>query len=99
MQELNSLKTERSTMLIKITDLEEKMLEAQLQIERLTYMLLVQKSLTDKTGLGYVASTLDIPSTPKTVFVKPTVPEPPHAYIDKGKTVIGGEDPVVAELI
>jgi len=36
MQELNSLKTERSMMLIKITDLEEKLLEPQLQIERLT---------------------------------------------------------------
>jgi len=29
-QELNSLKTERSTLLIKIQDLEEKLLEAQL---------------------------------------------------------------------
>jgi len=29
-QELNSLKTERSTMLIKIQDLEEKLLEIQL---------------------------------------------------------------------
>jgi hypothetical protein len=35
-QELNRLKTEKSTMLIKIIDLEEKLLEAQLQIERLT---------------------------------------------------------------
>jgi hypothetical protein len=34
-QELNSLKTE-SMMLIKIIDLEDKLLEAQLQIERLS---------------------------------------------------------------
>jgi hypothetical protein len=48
-----------------------------------------QKSPTDKTGLGYVASTSDIPSTSKTVFVKPTVPEPPPTCVDKGKEVIG----------
>jgi hypothetical protein len=65
---------------MKITDLEEKLLEAQLQIERLTdersfHMLSVQKSSTDKTRLGYVASTSDIPSTSKTAFIKPTVPE------------------------
>jgi len=34
--ELNSLRIERCTMMMKITDLEEKLLEAQLQIERLT---------------------------------------------------------------
>jgi hypothetical protein len=104
MQELNSLKTERSTMLIKITNLKEKLLETQLQIERLTdeklaHMLSVQKSPIDRTGLGYVASTSNIPFTSKTVFFKPTVPEPPHACIDKEKAVIGGEDPVVAKLI
>jgi O-phosphoseryl-tRNA(Cys) synthetase len=54
MHELNRLKTERSTMLIKITDIEEKLLKAQLYIERLTdeeltHMLSVQKSPTDKT--------------------------------------------------
>jgi hypothetical protein len=27
-----------------------------------------------------------------TVFVKPTVPEPPPAYVDKGKAIIEGED-------
>jgi hypothetical protein len=89
-------------MLIKITDLEEKLLEAQLRIltdDKLTHMLSVQKSPTDKTGLGYVASTSDIPSTSKTVSVKPTVLEPPHACIDKGKAVIGGEDSAVVELI
>jgi len=57
-------------------------------------MLSIQKCPTDKTGLGYVASTSDIPSTSKIVFVKPTVPEPPPACVDKGKAIIGGEDPV-----
>jgi hypothetical protein len=83
-------------MLMKITDLEENLLEVQLQIERmtdeqLTHMLLVQNSPTDKTRLGYVTS------TSKTIFVKPTIPEPPHAYMDKGKVVIGGDVPTVAE--
>jgi hypothetical protein len=94
MQELNSLRTEKSMMLMKITNLEEKQLETQLQIERLTdekltHMLSVHKSLTYRTGLGYVAFTSDIPSTSKNVFVKPTVPEPPPACMDKGKAIIG----------
>jgi hypothetical protein len=100
--ELNGLKTERSTMLIKITDLEEKLLEAQLQIERLTdekltHKLSVQKSPTDKTRLGYIASASDIPSTSKTVFVKPTVYEPLPACVDKGKAVIGRDVLAIAE--
>jgi NCAIR mutase (PurE)-related protein len=101
-QELNNLETERSMMLMKFTDLEEKLLEAQLQIERLTneklaHMLSIQKSPTDKTRVGYVASTSDIPSTSKTVFVKPTIPLPPHAYMDKGKSVVSGDGPAIAE--
>jgi hypothetical protein len=38
-------------------------------------MMSIQKSPNDKTGLRYVASSSDGPSTSKTVFVKPTVPE------------------------
>jgi hypothetical protein len=94
--ELNSLLTEKSSLLLKIQDLEKKRLETQLQLERvidekLTHMLSIQKSLTDKTGLGYVASPSDIPSTSRTVFVKPTVPEPPTIIRDKRKEVIGGD--------
>jgi hypothetical protein len=89
-------------MLIKITDPEKKLLEAQLQIERLTnekltHMLSVQKSPTNKTGLGYVASTSDIPSTSKTVFVKPTVPELLPACMDRGKAIIGGDVLTITE--
>jgi hypothetical protein len=74
--------------LLKIQYLEEK-LETQLQLERvtdekLTHTLSIQKSSTDKTGLGYVASTSDIPSTSKTVL------KPLTTYVDKGKDVIGG---------
>jgi predicted nuclease with TOPRIM domain len=75
--ELNSLQTEKSSLLLKIRDLEKKLLETQLQLERvtdekLTHMLSIQKSPTDKTGLGYVASPSNIPTTSRTVFVKPT---------------------------
>jgi hypothetical protein len=66
--------------------------------EKLTHMLSIQKSPIDKTGLGYVASTYDILSTSKTVFVKPTVPEPPPTYVDKGKEVIGGDVPTAAKV-
>jgi len=36
--ELNSLSTEKSSLLLKIHDLEEKLLETQLQLERVTLM-------------------------------------------------------------
>jgi hypothetical protein len=90
--ELNSLKTEKTSMLIKINELEERLLEAQLQLERvsdqkLTHMLSIQKCTTDKTGLGYVP-TSDTPSTSKTIFVKPVIPDSPLPRVDKGKTVM-----------
>jgi hypothetical protein len=97
--ELNSLQTEKSSPLLKIQDLKEKLLETQQQLERvtnekLTHMLSIQKSPIDKTGLGYVAPPSDIPSTSRTIFVKPTVPEPPLTVVDKGKEVIGGDIPL-----
>jgi hypothetical protein len=96
--DLNSLQTEKSSLLHKIQELEEKLLETQLQLERntdekLTRMLSIQKSPTDKTGLGYVAPPSDTPSTSRTVFVKPTVPEPPPTVEDKGKDKIDRDVP------
>jgi len=96
--ELNSLKTEKTSMLIKINDLEERLLETQLQLERvsdekLTRMLSIQKCPTDKTGLGYVP-TSNTPSTSKTIFVKPVIPDSPPPRVDKGKVVMEGEVPV-----
>jgi hypothetical protein len=91
LNDLNSLQSEKSSLLLKVQELEEKLLETQLQLERvtdekLTRMLSIQKSLNDKTGLGYVASSSDIPSSSKTVFVKPTVPElPPLLKINRRK--------------
>jgi hypothetical protein len=101
--ELNRLQTEKSSLLLKIQDLEEKLLETQLQLERvtdekLTHMLSIQKSQTDKTGLRYVAPPSDIPSTSKTIFVKPTVLEPPLTVMDKGKDIISGDISVTQKL-
>jgi hypothetical protein len=56
--------------------------------------LSIQKSPTDKTELWYVAPPSDIPSTSRTIFVKPIVLEPPLTVMDKGKDVIGGDIPV-----
>jgi hypothetical protein len=96
--DLNSLQTEKSSLLLKIQELEEKLLETQLQLERvtdekLTRMLSIQKSPTDKTGLGYVAPSSDAPSTSKTIFVKPTVPEPPPTVEDRGKDKVNDDVP------
>jgi hypothetical protein len=95
---LNSLQTEKSLLLRKIQELEEKLLETQLQLERVTnekstHMLSIQKSPTDKTGLGYVAPPSDTPSTSRTVFVKPAVPETPPTIEDKRKDKINGDVP------
>jgi hypothetical protein len=66
--DLNSLHTKKSSLLLKIQKLEEKLLETRLQLERvtdekLTRMLSIQKSRHDKTGLGYVASSSDVLGT------------------------------------
>jgi hypothetical protein len=90
--ELNSLKTEKTSILIKISDLEERLLETQLQLERvldekLTRMLSIQKCPTDKTKLGYVP-TSDTPCTSKTIFLRPVIPESRPPRMDKGKAVM-----------
>jgi hypothetical protein len=54
-------------------------------------MLSIQKSPTNKTGLGYVAPASNIPSASKTVFVKPTVSEPSPTVEEKGKDKINGD--------
>jgi hypothetical protein len=97
--ELNSLRSEKTSMLIKINDLEERLLETQLQLKRVldekfTHMLSIQKYPTDKTGLGYVPTSIsDTPSTSKTIFVRPIIPESPPPRMDKGKSVMEGEVP------
>jgi len=66
--------------------------------EKLTHMLSIQKSPTDKTGLGYVAPPSDIASTFRTVFVKPTVSNPPPTVVDKGNDIINGDLPVTQKF-
>jgi hypothetical protein len=88
---LNTLKTEKYTLLQKITELEDKLMDAQLQLEKfsdnkLAQMLTSQKCSSDKTGLGYVATdSSNIASTSRTVFVKPSSSEPQN---DKGKAIM-----------
>jgi len=101
--DLSSLETEKNSLLLKIHGLEEKLLETQLQLERvtdekLTHMLSIQKSPTDKTGLGYVALPSDIPSTSRTVFIKPTILKPPPTIVDKRKDTINGDLLVTQKL-
>jgi len=90
-------------MLIKINDLEERLLETQLQVEKvsnekLSHMLSIQKCPTGKTGLRYVPpSTSDTPSTSQTIFVKLVIPESPPSSANKGKNVMDGEIPVIPQ--
>jgi hypothetical protein len=90
------VQTKKSSLLRKIQELEEKLLETQLQLDRvtdekLTHMLSIQNSPTDKTGLRYVAPPSDTPSTSRTIFVKPEVPDPPPTVEDKGKDKLNGD--------
>jgi hypothetical protein len=85
-------------LLLIIQELEEKLLETQLQLERvtkekLTRMLSIQKSPTDKTNLEYMGPSSDAPFTLKIVFVKPATPEPPPTVEDKGKDKVNDDAP------
>jgi hypothetical protein len=88
---LNTMKTERDTLLQKITDLKDKLMDAQLQLEKfsenkIAQMLTGHKCSSDKTSLGYVATdSSNIASTSKTVFFKPSGSEP---HNDKGKAIM-----------
>jgi hypothetical protein len=78
---MNTMKTERDTLLQKIK-LEDKLMDAQLQLEKfsdnkIAQMLIGHKCSSDKTGLWYVTTdSSNIASTSRTVFVKPSDPEP-----------------------
>jgi len=88
---LNTMKTERDTLLQKITGLEDKLMDAQLQLEKfsnnkIAQMLTGQKCSSDKTGLGYVATdSSNIASTSRTVFFKPSGSELQN---DKSKAIV-----------
>jgi hypothetical protein len=98
LHDLNSLQTAKNSLLRKIQELEEKLLETQLQLERvidekLIHMLSIQKSPTDKTGLRYVAPPSDTPSTSRAIFVKPVVLDHPPTVEDKGNDKLNGDVP------
>jgi len=102
LNDLNSLQTKKSSLLLKVQELEEKLLETQLQLERvtdekLTRMLSIQKSPNDKTSLRYVAPSSNVPSSSKTVFVKPTVLEPPSTVEDKKNEKVNDDVPGIQE--
>lgn len=88
---MNTMKTERDTLLQKITNLEDKLMDAQLQLEKfsdnkLAQMLTGQKFSSNKTSLGYVTTdSSNIAFTSRTVFVKPSGLEPQN---DKGKAIM-----------
>jgi hypothetical protein len=75
---MNTMKTERDTLLQKIAYLKDKLMDTQLQLEKfsnnkLAQMLTGQKCSSDKTGFGYVATdSSNITYTSRTVFVKPS---------------------------
>jgi hypothetical protein len=88
---MNTMKIERDTLLQRITELEDKLMDAQLQLEKfsdnkIAQMLTGQKCSSDKIGLGYVTTnSSNIASTSRTVFANPSGSEPPN---DKGKAIM-----------
>jgi hypothetical protein len=90
-KKLNTMKTKRDTLLQKIIEFEDKLMNAQLQLEKfsdnkIAKMLTSQKCSSDKTGLGYVATdSSNIALASRTVFVKPSGLESPN---DKGKAIM-----------
>jgi hypothetical protein len=83
-KKLNNLESERSKLIEKIKCLEDELIESHMQLEKfsnekLVQMLKGQKCSFDKTGLRFdksVASSYNIASTSKAVFVKPEMAEP-----------------------
>lgn len=69
---------------------------------KLAQMLLGQKCTSDKSGLGFIATSSDVSNialSSKTVFVKPKVEEPQNVYMDKGKGIVGDEAKVLTEPV
>ena len=88
----------------KTKNLEVELVQVKAQLERtssakLDDMLSIQKSASDRTGLGYGLSSSNIASTSTTVFVPPTnnvkienneiKTELASENLDKGKSILG----------
>ena len=84
---LNSVKTENMLLLDKVNNLECELSIAREQTDRtanskLDHMLSVQKSPSDKTGLGFVES-ISVSASHSTNFVSSSSSEPPMSEIVK----------------
>ena len=103
-QTIGALRFENNFLAEKTKKLEVELFQVRAQLERtssakLVEMLIFQKAASDKTGLGYDLSSLDIASISTTVFVSPTnnvnfennefKTEIDSENIDKGKYILG----------
>ena len=82
---LNNVKTENMLLLDKVKNLELELSVTREQIDRsasskLDHMLSVQKSPSDKTGLGFVES-ISVPAPHSTNFVPSSSFEPPLSEV------------------
>ena len=103
-QTIGALRFENNFLAEKTKKLEVELFQVRAQLERtssakLVEMLSFQKAASNKTGLGYDFSSLDIAFTSTTVFVSPTnnvnfennefKTEIDSENIDKGKYILG----------
>ena len=103
-QTIGALKFENNFLAEKTKKLEAKLFQVRAQLERTTSskideVLNLQKSASDRTGLGYDFSSPSIASTSATVFVPPAnnveiennvvINELASENIDKGKSILG----------
>ena len=103
-QTIGALRFENNFLAKKTKKLEAELFQVRAQLERtssakLDDMLSIQKSASDRTGLGYGLSSSNIASTSTTVFVPPTnnveienneiKTELASENIDKGKSILG----------
>ena len=84
---LNNVKTENVLLLEKVKNLEHELSVARKQTNRfasskLNQMLSVQKSPSDKTGLGFIES-ISVPAPHSTNFIPSSSSEPPVSEVVK----------------
>ena len=84
---LNNVKTENVLLLEKVKNLEHELFVARKQTNRsasfkLNQMLSVQKSPSDKTGLGFIES-ISVPAPHSTNFIPSSSSEPPVSEVVK----------------
>ena len=103
-QTIGALRFKNNFLAEKTKKLEAELFQVRAQLERtssakLDGILSLQKSASDRTGLGYDFSSLSITSTSTTIFVSPTNNVEPKnndvktvlasESIDKGKSILG----------